>query len=222
MKPLDFDVRQAVLDALLAAPRPRGLALDVLAARVNAPTATVRGAIAFLDKHGCLRRGKNRLQETERDHYLLTPVGRRVQADGVAALDEQLRERAFNRAPAVLEADSLYARTWRAMRVLKKFGTADLLRVLLDAEATDTVRWRAAQSHVGRYVRALLEHGYLAHVGFGRGAGRRLLLIDDTGPDAPAWVQRRDRVYDHNQRRWRDSVTARAVRSLQTAAEVSA
>ena len=217
MKPLDFDVRQAVLDTLLRAPRPRGMALDVLAARVGAPTPTVRGAIAFLDKHGCVRRGQNRLREYERDHYLLTPAGRRVQAEGIKLLDARLRQERLDRAPSPVDADSLHARTWRAIRVLRKFSTADLLRVLLDAETTTPARYRAAQTEVGRYVLALLTHGYLANVGVMQ-RGRRLLLIDDTGAEPPVWVRTRDRVYDHNIGGWRSSVNERALAGLSAAA----
>lgn len=201
--PLAFDPRQAVLDALLKAPRPRGLALDVLAARIAVPTSHLRSAIAFLDKHGCIRRGVDRLKVERRDHYLLTPRGRDFQKIGIGALDWEIRERRLNRPPAVHDYNSLYARTWRSIRVQRKFTTADLLRVLLDAESTDLVRWRRQQSEVGRYVRALLEHGYLTALPGSHSSARRLMLLDDTGVLPPVWVRKRDRVYDYNTRKWR-------------------
>jgi hypothetical protein len=96
-------------------------------------------------------------------------------------------------------AGDLRARAWRALRALKKATLPELLE--LACRGTE----KAAESNVGRYLKALEAHGVVAALerrapgilptspGF-----RQWLLLRDLGPRAPAWNPRTGRLHDPN------------------------
>lgn len=84
-------------------------------------------------------------------------------------------------------------RLWSAIRILRKFGLADL-----------EMMTAASRANVMRFVNVLERTGYLAPLRREPGTAptsqgyRRWLLVRDTGPDAPVFRARRRQLYDAN------------------------
>lgn len=93
--------------------------------------------------------------------------------------------------------DSLIQRTWRAMRIMRKFDLAQLTVMASRDE-------RQARQDITKYAHALVQTGYLALIkaqGSTRGrqgASQRYLLLRDTGPHAPRWRKPQREVFDPN------------------------
>jgi hypothetical protein len=84
------------------------------------------------------------------------------------------------------------------MRAMRKFSSADLATVLVDAAAPADERQRHAM-FVLRYVRGLVRAGYCVSVKRAGGGGRaRYLFVRDTGPKAPVVRWYRHDVVDQN------------------------
>lgn len=93
----------------------------------------------------------------------------------------------------------LRQRAWNALRLGRKLTIDDV--VMRAAEGEE----RNAYDNVRKYVRALIRIGYIAvmpqreaPLNANSNGCRRMLLVKDTGPQAPVWRASRDSVYDPN------------------------
>lgn len=127
-------------------------------------------------------------------HYRITDAG-------LIAIDAGNGVKPGKRGPrqAQVFSSSLRARVWLAMRAMGKFSIDDLLlRGAVGDEAN-------AHDNVGRYLNALEAGGYLVRLR-ARAPGEaptsrgyvRWLLVRNTGPMAPVWRRRLERLYDPN------------------------
>jgi hypothetical protein len=83
---------------------------------------------------------------------------------------------------------------WRAMRILKEFGQAEIINICRDSNVS------VATSEVADYIKHLSQAGYLVTIqtrGPGRPARYRLVPARNSGPLAPQ-VQRIQQVFDPN------------------------
>jgi len=92
------------------------------------------------------------------------------------------------------------AKAWRALRIRRKAGVADLLPLVLGPEATPVDEANARRS-LDRYLTALAMSGHLTELprrGGPNQIGVRWVLTNDTGPCAPAWNKAQRTVTDGN------------------------
>lgn len=176
--------QQAVLNALGAGDC---LTIDCLSVRLTLTRKQISTAAARLIARGWLER-------VEAGCFRLTPAGRDALAAGTP-ITSGPRGKMTRRRPV---RDSLCTRLWRAMRLLKKFGLAELLELAARDEKNPK---HGAQ----RYVTGLAKAGYLLrHQRRSLGTAPtspghvRWTLIRDTG-DLPPMLRRGGRVvFDPN------------------------
>ncbi|AFL76195.1 hypothetical protein [Thiocystis violascens] len=127
-------------------------------------------------------------------HYRLTAAGRLALEAGIAIKPGPRGTHA-----TAIQARSLRAKLWRAMRALNKFGIDDLLLRGANGDEAD------ARNNAGKYVNVLERAGYLIRLkhrlpgdaptspGF-----VRWLLVHNTGPKAPIWQAGKRQLHDPN------------------------
>lgn len=91
---------------------------------------------------------------------------------------------------------SLRAKAWRVLRIRRKADVDDLLPLVLGMDATKEEETKA-RYNLEYYLRALTLAGIL-HELPRRGGPARWLLVQDTGPCAPAWNKVQRTVTDAN------------------------
>jgi hypothetical protein len=189
-------IRHAFLQALFELQRPgRYVELGAIAERMGlAGSERVRAKTCA---HRMLKRGWVENRQREGDGSRETGVYRLTQA-GAAALASGAHATQASGLPGQARNSRLQQRLWTAMRAMRKFDTADLAAVLVDAAAPAADRQRHAML-VLRYVRGLVRGGYCVSLRrAGGGARARYLLVRDTGPKAPCVRWRAHDVVDQN------------------------
>lgn len=96
-----------------------------------------------------------------------------------------------------LYSGTLRERVWRAVRIRRKFSTAEIIRLVVEQTRSE--------SNVQKYLRFLARAGYLQPMR-GREPGTapqsngylRYFLVRDTGPQAPRFCAKRRAIWDPN------------------------
>jgi len=98
----------------------------------------------------------------------------------------------------LIDLDPLCERTWRLLRIRKKLSTAEAVGLLCDGK-DDAKALRRATGLVSRYLRILCAAEYLRELpSKNPRAGKRYVLVRDTGPGAP-FVRVRGALMDPNE-----------------------
>ncbi len=162
----------------------------------------VADACAKLEKHGYLQRELYSDDTVKPGCYKLTELGLR-------ALDAARLTSGPKQAHGKPRAcpDSLRDRAWRTLRIRMKASVPELVGLLLDANV-DGDAFTRAQNNLHKYIRALLQAGYLTEMRRESPTSptsngvKRYMLTRDTGPLPP--LSSPKRVYDQNEKKHYD------------------
>ncbi|MAO57107.1 MAG: hypothetical protein CMM61_15630 [Rhodospirillaceae bacterium] len=187
--------QSAVLKAVNDNDGTADISMDTLATDTGLPPREVSRCACKLIERGLLVR-------TEKGRYQITIEGRDVIASGTE-LSSGPRGALTQRRPRRPKRITFRQKLWRAMRIkaasAEKFTSEDLIALAASGRESNP------QHNAGRYLRALVNTGYL-RVMPTRAPGHaltsngfyRYALIRDTGPEAPVFRPLTGVVYDPN------------------------
>jgi hypothetical protein len=141
----------------------------------------------------CKRLAARGLTESVQGVHNITKAGREALAGGTEVVSGPGKGGCAERYKG-----SVRAKAWRALRIRRKVDVDMLLPLVLPSNASPTQE-RNTRLDLTNYLRALTAAGYLALLPQrAPGVGRRWLLINDSGPCAPAWNKAGHTVTDAN------------------------
>ncbi|WP_275789745.1 hypothetical protein [Pararhizobium gei] len=129
------------------------------------------------------------LERAEHGCFQLTPAGMAAAESGFVVNTRPLRtyQPHLRKRPK----NNMRQRAWNAMRISVSFTIGDIVIACVRDEI-------CAEKNLQRYFRALKAAGYLAEMPRRIGGFKRFRLIKDTGPQAPAELQKRRALIDYN------------------------
>lgn len=180
---------------------PAQMAFDALAAAEDCLSIEALMAATKLDRSDVVRFvgrliTKGWCERQNAGCYRLSAVGRKAHAGGATIVGHDQGPMSGPPAP---RTDTLFARAWAAMRTQEKFTVPDLVTLAgRKGGEADARKLRA-------YLKRLEANGYVRRMptrtGVAPGAGRgnvRWLLVNDSGPLAPIWSPKHEKLFDPN------------------------